>query len=235
MARVRAERRYGAIDGTDVFAVPHALDDLADRLSSWLERYHRTHPDQPGRYADAVVGWLERITTKALAKPLFDRLVRKKKMKPFGRFVCLPAFAPELTKGDEKFLKQVIDEIRTAEFAPPALYALACAKPADKKRLERLMTLAVAMGELVPIDGKIYLHAQSERQLRSHVADQIAREGQVTVASIRESLHSSRKFAVPFLEYLDRVGFTKRVGDYRVLADAGRAEPEEAVKDSKST
>ncbi|MCH7993939.1 MAG: selenocysteine-specific translation elongation factor [Planctomycetes bacterium] len=235
LARLRDERRYVSIDGTDVFAVPQALDDLADRLSSWLERYHRTHPDQPGRHADAVVGWLERITTKALARPLFDRLVRKKKMKPFGRFVCLPAFAPELTKGDEKFLKQVIDEIRTAEFAPPALYALACAKPADKKRLERLITLAVAMGELVPIDGKIYLHAESERQLRSHVAEQIAREGRVTVASVRESLDSSRKFVVPFLEYLDKVGFTKRVGDYRVLADAGRAEPEEAVKDSKST
>jgi len=37
---------------------------------------------------------------------------------------------------------------------------------------------------------------------------------------VREELGSSRKYVVPFVEYLDRVGFTKRVGDQRVLCSA---------------
>ena len=35
---------------------------------------------------------------------------------------------------------------------------------------------------------------------------------------IRDLLGTTRKFAVPLCEYLDRVGVTKRAGDLRVLA-----------------
>ena len=35
----------------------------------------------------------------------------------------------------------------------------------------------------------------------------------------RTMIDSSRKYVVPLVEYLDRSGFTKRVGDQRVLAD----------------
>jgi selenocysteine-specific elongation factor len=41
----------------------------------------------------------------------------------------------------------------------------------------------------------------------------------VTVAQIREALQSSRKYVVPFVEYLDRTGFTRRAGDLRMLVE----------------
>jgi selenocysteine-specific elongation factor len=40
----------------------------------------------------------------------------------------------------------------------------------------------------------------------------------LTVAEIRDALGTTRKFAVPMCEYLDRAGVTKRVGDVRVAA-----------------
>jgi len=54
--------------------------------------------------------------------------------------------------------------------------------------------------------------------MRAIVRDLIEKEGGATVAQIREALQSSRKFVVPFVEYLDRVGFTKRSGDLRTLS-----------------
>ena len=38
------------------------------------------------------------------------------------------------------------------------------------------------------------------------------------VSSIREILGFSRKYAVPFCEYLDRAGWTRREGDLRYSA-----------------
>ena len=92
------------------------------------------------------------------------------------------------------------------------------AAQADKKRWERLATLAVALGELIEVAPRMYIHAETEPLLRSKVAEVVNREGGATVSKIREELDSSRKYVVPFMEYLDRVGFTKRVGDQRVLA-----------------
>jgi selenocysteine-specific elongation factor len=38
------------------------------------------------------------------------------------------------------------------------------------------------------------------------------------VAEIRDLLGTTRKYAVPLCEYLDRSGLTRREGDLRVLA-----------------
>ena len=113
----------------------------------------------------------------------------------------------------------MLAEIKAGGFQPPALDSLSVSAQADRKRWDRLATLAVALGRLVQIDAKIYLDAEVERQLRATVADLITRHGGVTVAEVREALASSRKYVVPILEHLDRVGFTRRAGDRRLLAE----------------
>lgn len=224
LERLKREHRWGPVAGTDVHAVPAAIEELTDRLVAWLERHHRLHPELPGRPVDTVLGWLERASThRPLARPLLDQLVEAGKVKVLGQFVCSPAFAPALSGADEKLLATLVAETRAGGFHPPSLGELSVASQAGEKRLERLATLAVAMGELVRIDGKIYLHVESERELRTAVAELIGAHGGVSVSAVREALGSSRKFVVPFLEYLDRAGFTLRKGDLRVLSEASQA------------
>ncbi len=86
--------------------------------------------------------------------------------------------------------------------------------------MDHLAKLAVAMGELVTIDGKIFLHATQEERLRTEVAQWIRQHGPATVSEIREAIGSTRKYVVPFMEYLDRQGFTQRAGDQRTLTES---------------
>ncbi len=218
LEELRTQRRWVPIAGTEFYAVPAAVNELAGRLVGWLERYHRAHPALPGRATDSVLGWLERVTNRSIARPLLDSFLDKGILKSLGRFICLPAFAPSLSATDEKLMAEMIDAIRKGGFQPPSLEESAATLASDRKRRERLATLATALRELVRVDPKIYLHADVERRLREKVAELVARKERVTVADVREALNSSRKYVVPFLEYLDRVGFTKRIGDHRVLA-----------------
>ncbi|NJK42787.1 MAG: hypothetical protein HC937_03875 [Aquincola sp.] len=57
---------------------------------------------------NAVVGWLERMAGRAIARPLLERFVREKAIKLLGRYVCLPAFAPALSAADEKLLAGMV-------------------------------------------------------------------------------------------------------------------------------
>ena len=75
---------------------------------------------------------------------------------------------------------------------------------------------------LVRITDEIYLHADAEAEMRRRVAEKLAAGGPgLTVAEIRDLLGTTRKYAVPLCEYLDRAGVTRRAGDLRVLAAAG--------------
>lgn len=221
LEQLRAQSQWVLVPGTGTWVVPETLDDLAARTAAWLERHHLAHADSPGRPIDTVLGWLERVTkNRALARPLLDHFQGRKLIKLLGRFVCLPAFAPVISAADEKLLAAMIAQIHAGRFQPPSPAEFAEANAVDRKRLQRLLTLAVAQGDLLSIDGTIYLHSDSESEMRKIVGDLIEKEGGASVAQIRESLQSSRKYVVPFVEYLDRVGFTKRAGDLRALAQS---------------
>ena len=80
--------------------------------------------------------------------------------------------------------------------------------------------MCVAEGFLVHVADELYLHADADADMRRLVTERLARQGGgLTVAEIRDLLGTTRKYAVPLCEYLDRVGVTRREGDLRL---AGR-------------
>ena len=82
------------------------------------------------------------------------------------------------------------------------------------------MALAAANGDLVALTNEVYLHAEVESGVRQQLRDALAASSNgLTLSEIREILETTRKYAVPLCEYLDRIGFTKRKGDVRVLAE----------------
>jgi len=61
--------------------------------------------------------------------------------------------------------------------------------------------------------------------MRRLIAEKLAgSEAGLTVAEIRDLLGTTRKYAVPLCEYLDRVGVTRREGDLRFLAQPASVE-----------
>jgi len=195
-----------------------AIDSLFERASRWLQRYHETHPDDPGIRNDAFVGYLDRKSRRGLGRPLLKRMAAAGLVKIQGRYVCHAAYAPSLSAQDERVLAAMLSEFEASGFQPPALEALEVAKQSNRQRIERLAKIAAATQQLVEIDGKIFLHAACEERLRKVVRGIILSGKEASVSSIRQELDSTRKYVVPFMEYLDRIGFTRRDGDRRVLA-----------------
>jgi selenocysteine-specific elongation factor len=84
----------------------------------------------------------------------------------------------------------------------------------------------VAEGHLARVSDEVYLHSDTDAELRRRVSEKLAAGPGLTVADIRDLLGTTRKYAVPICEYLDRIGVTRRAGDLRLLAEAGAAHGE---------
>ncbi len=208
-----------ALDGVDRRVVPTVLDRLFARADRWLEKFHESHPDEPGCPADALIGWLDRKSDAGLGRTLFERLRSDGRVVIRGQFACLPRFAPAMSAQDERLYSAMLAAFRDGLYTPPSLDRLAGSLDTDLKRLRRLAKIAVSYGELIEIDRTIQLAADHEKDMRRIVAEMIASDGAVTVSQVRERLNSSRKYVVPLLEYLDRIKFTRRDGDRRVLCE----------------
>jgi selenocysteine-specific elongation factor len=70
--------------------------------------------------------------------------------------------------------------------------------------------------------GALYFHREVIEELREGLRRLARSQPQIAVADFKALGGISRRSAIPLLEYFDREGFTRRVGDLRVLAAAAR-------------
>jgi selenocysteine-specific elongation factor len=147
------------------------------------------------------------------------RLTESGAVRIMGRYACLKEFAPSLSRQDEELLSRILSAFKAAAFQPPELATLAAQSGTNAARVAKLVKVACSLGELVQIDASVYLHRSRERELRDTARKLFVTEGPFTVARLREALASSRKFVVPMAEHLDRIGFTRREGDVRIVIE----------------
>jgi selenocysteine-specific elongation factor len=83
----------------------------------------------------------------------------------------------------------------------------------------------IATSALVKVHDAVYRGTQIS-EVRSRVESTLRKERTMTMARFRDVIGTSRKYAVPLLEWLDATGVTIRSGDLRML----RGESAAAVK-----
>ena len=131
--------------------------------------------------------------------------------------IALEGFGPKLTKAERALLPQLVEQLRRAELQVPTEKELQAANAKNKDSVSQLLKLAEASGDLTAISDEIYLHQETMDSVKSKLTKAFASKPKLTISDIRELLQTSRKYAVPLCEYLDRIGFTKRIDDFREL------------------
>jgi len=107
-----------------------------------------------------------------------------------------------------------------AGFQPPEPKEFANQAGGNASAIRDIFEVAVAEGFLVKVTDEIYLHADTDAAMRSRVRERLRTGPGASVAEIRDLLGTTRKYAVPICEYLDRSGITRREGDLRVLVES---------------
>jgi selenocysteine-specific elongation factor len=82
---------------------------------------------------------------------------------------------------------------------------------------QRALRFLIESGEVIEISSEVVLLHENFKRMKNAVANFISKNGAATVSDLRRALESSRRIMVPFLERLDREGFTRRMGDKRTL------------------
>ncbi|HEX8104718.1 MAG TPA: SelB C-terminal domain-containing protein, partial [Solirubrobacteraceae bacterium] len=115
-----------------------------------------------------------------------------------------PAAAPALSAP----ALAVEAELREAGLTPPL--------DADLEADAELAALRGA-GRIGRLGRGMHAHAEALAAAEAAVVALVERDGEVTIASLRDELGLSRKFAQAYLEHCDAARITLRVGDRRVL------------------
>jgi selenocysteine-specific elongation factor len=193
------------------------VKELDERILTVLGRLHQEFPLMTTHDRQKVQSQLDYVGDDALVHAAVDRLIAQKRLAGDLRRVARADFKPKLSANLRKLKDKVVADYQQARFAPPDPSAFAGAAGGNAANLRDLFDVCVAEGFLVHVTGDIYLHSEAEAEMRRLVTEKLAGGTGMTVAEIRDLLGTTRKFAVPLCEYLDRVGVTKREGDLRLI------------------
>jgi selenocysteine-specific elongation factor len=193
--------------------------ELDQRIVQTLGRLHEEFPLMSAHDRQKVQSQLDYVGDDALVNAAVERLIRQKRIVGDLRRIARADHKPKLSGPLRKLKDKLIAEYRLGGFSPPDPSAFAGQAGGNAANLKDLFEVCVAERYLVRVADEVYLHADVEAEMRRRVNDLLAAGGPgLTVAEIRDLLGTTRKFAVPLCEYLDRVGVTRREGDLRVLA-----------------
>jgi len=197
-----------------------ALQRAYGHVEKTLAKLHAQNPLRAAHERSTVAHRLAWLGDAALVDAILEKMQAAGRVKLTATKVSLAGHGPQLSRGEQQLYQQIVERYREAGFQPPSVDEVQQEAVKHRDAVPQLVALAAAEGELVEFAQDFYLHAEHEAHLRDRLAEEIHERGGLTVSEIREILDTTRKFAVPLCEYLDRIEFTRRQGDVRVLAAA---------------
>lgn len=204
------------------FAVDRQTLLLRDQVERWrtaivttLQRFHAERPLRRGLSKEA----LRSAVAPELSPPLFEALLQH--FEQDGTVVIdrevvrLPHHAVHLTDEWRQWAERMERRAKDAGFSPPDLDELLAEFP-DREQAMDVLTLLIEQGQLLRVAEFIVHPATIERA--KAIAQQLCEQhGSFTASQFREAAQTTRKYAVPLLEFLDHLGVTVRRGDVRML------------------
>jgi selenocysteine-specific elongation factor len=195
-----------------IAANPAYWRDLVARATALIDRAHEKHPEQRGLDFTEL-----RVELNVESDELFAALVSEMTANGFaraetniGRNSHRPSLPAEILPAAEKIRAALAGK----PFDPPSRKDF----PQDR-HLHQALRFLIEQGEIVEIGDEIVLLRDAVDQMQNLVSEFISTNGSATASQLRQKIGTSRRIVIPFLEYLDRIGVTQRVGDARQLRE----------------
>jgi selenocysteine-specific elongation factor len=224
---VREERAHEvlaslAADGTArklqkpaAFVDGAAADATSERVRQALARREGESPWTLGTTSLALARELaldEQLLVRLLASDAEDGRIAAR-----AGYFATPGHQPRLSEEQRAFFERAVPVDPAQPLVPAPLDDVVTALRGTRiAGLAQAFDTLLATGALVKVGSDVYRGTQvSEIRQRLEVA--IERDGPITMARFRDAVGTTRKYAVPLMEWFDATGVTVRDGDLRAL------------------
>jgi len=191
-----------------------AIADFRRRAMEFLDRYfkeNRLAINVPkGEFVQQLI---PHGSDPALVNFLLQDLAREKIIALEGDAIDIPGRSKKLGGAEGELARMIELRFADAGLQPPPVSELINTIHQKPKVIEGVVGFLVKQGTLVRLADGVYIHQRILDAARQRMT---ARRGEtIDVGQFKELFGLSRKIAIPLLEYFDREGVTRRVGDAR--------------------
>jgi selenocysteine-specific elongation factor len=193
------------------------FEQMGDKLIESLEAYHKQNPLQQGLKREELRHRVDGIFSLNLMDGVLNCLLDEGKVRVSGGEVKLSSHEIVFRDGVDTLVEEILSILSSEPLSPPDLAKIASQLNIDKGEVLELLSALQNMGKVVKVDESIWLESESVQFARQTIETFLKEREKATASEIRALLNVSRKYVIPILEYMDRIGLTYRKGDFRYL------------------
>ena len=195
-----------------------AADAFSQRIREVLARREADAPWMLGTTSLALARELavdEAFLVRVLASDADDGRITARA----GYYATLD-HRPQLTAEQRAFFERAVPLDPAQPLVPASLEGVVAELRAARiTGLPQAFDTLVATGALVKVGTDVYRGTQIA-EIRKRLEAAVRRDGPITMARFRDAVGTTRKYAVPLMEWFDATGVTVRDGDVRALRSA---------------
>jgi selenocysteine-specific elongation factor len=220
--------------GDQLLIAQAALAALEARTLAALEAFHTRAPDEAGPELWRLKRIVEPKLEDALWTHVIDGLAARGALLRLGRSLHLPGHTVALSKDEEARAALLLSSLEAGAFDPPWVRDLGRQHAWPEAEVRALLRKLAKSGQISQVVPDLFYHPRQLAALAQLVAqlalcndnsnDASAGDGEapalagaVGAAAFRDASGLGRKRAIQVLEFFDRVGYTRRVGNSHLL------------------
>jgi selenocysteine-specific elongation factor len=206
----RLQRRGEIVIHQEIAADAQAWQTLRGRAIALIDDGHKRNPERAGLDLNEL-----RAALRNQPPDIFEAIISDlcagdflRKGSAIARISHRPALPPNL----QPVAMKIREALSAKPFDPPSRKDFS-----EDRHLQQALRFLIEQGKIVELNSEIVLLGDAAEQMRTAVAEFLSKHGPATASQLRQKIGTSRRVIIPFLEYLDRVGVTQRIGDSRQL------------------
>jgi selenocysteine-specific elongation factor len=200
------------------YVIKTVLEPLIKYAVASVDRFHAASPMQPGLGRAAVEGQLPGRVSAEVAGAAVDAAIDRGLLRANEETGTLARPGKGMVDPNDlpPTMQRVADLYTRGGIAPPTLKDVQADCGLSAKEALEAVGLLQRAKLLTRVTAELSFSQPGHEALVNDAKRHLAEHGKLDVQSLKELTGLSRKFVVPFLEHLDRLGVTRRVGDERV-------------------
>ena len=190
-------------------------NELKNSIHNFLKKYHAKNPLNAGAQKEEIRQHLS--CENSILEALLQSMLDDKSISQKGELFLNPNFSITLNSEDDSLQNSILNQLDQEGFTSSTLAQLSLKTGNSKEKLMQVLNVAEQQGKLLRIDGKLMFTQKNFIILREKVNQFFSNHPEMSVSEFKELAHTSRKYAVPLLEYFDKKKITYREGNIRKL------------------
>ena len=203
--------------GATLFAHMDCWTQATDRIKGQLSAFHEKSPLVPGIRRRELQTRVGEAVTSEIFEAAVEDLLESQTLKSDGPVLSLAAHQIRLNEHQEQIKTAVLALVSGGKASPPDLNEILEKVPGNGDEVRQIVSVLQAMGELVRLEDTLLFDPGSLEEMESSLVAYLSDHREMGVSEFRDLVGTTRKYAVPLLNYFDNRGITIREGDVRIL------------------